>query len=109
MIKIIDEILYPSKITRFTFLLPIHQRKIRPDFQRQHHLLVNYALWGFTITVDQDDKQKTDAYGRMVAKITCSGKNLNAELLENGHAIILKQYCSKSEFASESWTKKFGC
>lgn len=63
----------------------------------------------FTITVDQDDKQKTDAYGRIVAKVTCSGKNLNVELLENGHAVILKQYCSKSEFAFESWAKKFGC
>ena len=62
-----------------------------------------------TITVDQDDKQKMDAYGRMVAKVTCSGKNLNAELLENGYASILKQYCKKSEFASESWAKKFGC
>lgn len=64
---------------------------------------------GSTITVDQDDKQKNDAYGRVVAKVTCSGKNLNAELLENGYAVILKQYCSKSEFAFESWAKKFGC
>ena len=64
---------------------------------------------GSTIIIDQDDKQKIDAYGRMVAKVTCSGKNLNAELLENGHAVILKQYCSKSEFASESWAIKFGC
>ena len=64
---------------------------------------------GSTIIIDQDDKQKTDAYGRMVAKVTCSGKNLNAELLENRQAVILKQYCSKSEFASESWAMKFGC
>lgn len=64
---------------------------------------------GSTVIIDQDDKQRTDAYGRMVAKVTCSGKNLNAELLENRHAVILKQYCSKSEFASESWATKFGC
>lgn len=64
---------------------------------------------GSTIIIDQDDKQRTDAYGRMVAKVTCSGKNLNAELLENRHGVILKQYCSKSEFASESWAMKFGC
>ena len=69
----------------------------------------NLCPVGSTITVDQDDRQKTDAYGRMVAKVTCSGKNLNAELLENEHASILKQYCKKSEFASESWAKKFGC
>jgi len=64
---------------------------------------------GSVITVDQDDKQKTDPYGRMVAKITCSGKNLNSELLENGYARILKKYCSTSEFSSEIWAKKYGC
>ncbi|WP_268542007.1 thermonuclease family protein [Candidatus Nitrosotenuis cloacae] len=62
-----------------------------------------------TITVDQDDKQPYDAYKRLVGKVTCSGKVLNSELLENGHASILTQYCKKSEFASESWAKKFGC
>jgi micrococcal nuclease len=64
---------------------------------------------GSMMTVDQDDGQKVDQYGRMVAKVTCSGKNLNAELLENGYAYILTQYCKKSEFASEPWAKKFGC
>ncbi|WP_268541350.1 thermonuclease family protein [Candidatus Nitrosotenuis cloacae] len=64
---------------------------------------------GSTITIDQDDKQKTDVYGRMIAKITCSGKVLNAELLESGHAVISQQYCKKSEFALESWATKFGC
>ncbi len=62
-----------------------------------------------TITIDQDDKQPYDAYKRLVGKVTCSGKVLNSELLENGHANILTQYCKKSEFATESWAKKFGC
>lgn len=61
------------------------------------------------ITIDQDDKQPYDAYKRLVGKVTCSGKILNSELLENGHASILTQYCKKSEFAGESWAKKFGC
>lgn len=64
---------------------------------------------GSTITIDQDDKQKTDAYGRMLAKVTCSGKVLNEELLDSGHGVILQQYCKESEFASESWATKFGC
>jgi len=64
---------------------------------------------GSTITVDQDDKQPFDKYNRAVGKVTCSGKVLNAELLYNGHANILTQYCAKSEFASESWAKKYGC
>lgn len=61
------------------------------------------------IAIDQDDKQPYDTYNRLVGKVTCSGKVLNSELLENGHANILTQYCKKSEFATESWAKKFGC
>lgn len=64
---------------------------------------------GSTITVDQDDKQPYDKYKRVVGKVTCSDKVLNSELLYNGHANILKQYCSKSEFANEGWAKKYGC
>lgn len=59
--------------------------------------------------VDQDDLQPYDRYDRLVGKVTCSGRVLNSELLENGHAEILTQYCSKSEFSSEPWAKKFGC
>jgi len=64
---------------------------------------------GSTVTVDQDDKQPYDKYERIVAKVFCSDKNLNAELLYNNHAKILKQYCKKSEFAKEDWAKKYGC
>jgi len=64
---------------------------------------------GSIITVDQDDKQPYDKYKRVVGKVTCSGKVLNSELLYNNQASILKQYCSKSEFSSEPWAKKFGC
>lgn len=60
-------------------------------------------------TFDQDDKQPVDQYKRNVGKITCSGKNLNEELLNKGHAVILTQYCPKSEFATEPWATKFGC
>lgn len=64
---------------------------------------------GSTITVDQDDKQPFDKYKRVVGKVTCSGKVLNSELLYNGLANILKQYCSKSEFSGEAWAQKYGC
>ncbi|MGI0011237.1 MAG: thermonuclease family protein, partial [Nitrosopumilaceae archaeon] len=64
---------------------------------------------GSTVTVDQDDKQPTDKYKRIVGKVFCSEKILNAELLYNDHANILTKYCSKSEFANESWAKRFGC
>lgn len=62
-----------------------------------------------TVTVDQDDMQPYDVYDRMLGKVTCNNKTLNAELLYAGHANILTQFCSTSEFSSESWAQDFGC
>ncbi|MGY5149667.1 MAG: thermonuclease family protein [Candidatus Nitrosopumilus sp. bin_68KS] len=62
-----------------------------------------------TVTVDQDDKQPYDAYDRLLGKVTCHDKILNAELLYAGHAEILTQYCPTSEFSDESWAREFGC
>ena len=64
---------------------------------------------GSIITVDQDDKQKKDQFGRILGKVYCSGKILNAELLYAGHAQISKKFCKKSEFATEDWALKYGC
>jgi endonuclease YncB( thermonuclease family) len=64
---------------------------------------------GSTVTVDQDDLQPLDKYQRILGKVICDGKNLNAELLYNGHATILTQYCSTSEFSNEDWAKAYGC
>lgn len=61
------------------------------------------------ILVDQDDLQPVDKYGRVLGKVFCGDKMLNKELLINNHAWILTQYCSTSEFASESWAKSYGC
>ena len=64
---------------------------------------------GSKILVDQDDLQPVDKYGRVLAKLFCEEKILNSELLYNGHANILTQYCSTSEFSGEEWAQKFGC
>ena len=64
---------------------------------------------GSTVIVDQDDLQPFDVHGRMLGKITCSGKVLNSELLENGYANILTGFCKKSEFSSDLWARKYGC
>ena len=64
---------------------------------------------GSIVTVDQDDKQPYDKYDRIVAKVFCGNKMLNEELLLNNHAMILTQYCVKSEYENELWAKKFGC
>lgn len=62
---------------------------------------------GTKALVDEDDGQREGSFGRMVALVYCNGKNLNAELLDKGHANILTRFCSVSEFAGENWTK--GC
>jgi micrococcal nuclease len=64
---------------------------------------------GSKILVDQDDLQPVDVYGRVLAKVTCGNKVLNSELLYNGYANILTQYCSTSEFSGEVWAQKYGC
>jgi len=63
------------------------------------------------VTVDQDDGQLFDVYGRMVAKVTCGNDNkiLNAELLYYDYAEILTEYCDESEFSSEFWAQRYGC
>lgn len=64
---------------------------------------------GSTLLFDQDDKQKNDKFGRVLGKVFCSDKNLNAELLYNNHVKISNEYCSVSEFSGESWAQKYGC
>jgi endonuclease YncB( thermonuclease family) len=64
---------------------------------------------GSTVIVDQDDRQPYDTYGRLLGKVYCDGKLLNSELLYNGHANILTQYCLTSEFSGEAWAQKYGC
>lgn len=64
---------------------------------------------GSRVTVDQDDIQRVDKYKRILGKVICAGKVLNAQLLYNGHAKILTQYCSTSEFANEGWAQEYGC
>jgi len=64
---------------------------------------------GSFITVDQDDRQPFDIYKRILGKVYCGNMVLNSELLDNGNANILTQYCKKSEFAKEDWAQKYGC
>ena len=64
---------------------------------------------GSMITIDQDDLQPVDDYGRILGKVYCENGVINEFLLSNGHANILTQYCSTSEFSGESWAQSYGC
>ena len=37
-----------------------------------------------------------------------STKNFSEEMLNSGFAVILTNFCAHSEFAIESWAKKYG-
>ncbi|MBI4167613.1 MAG: thermonuclease family protein [Candidatus Aenigmarchaeota archaeon] len=69
----------------------------------------NLCPTGSEALVDEDDKQKSGSYGRVVAVVYCDGKNLNELLLENGFGEIYYSYCKTSEFANEKWAKRYGC
>ena len=80
-----------------------------PGFSEATEFTAMLCPVGSTITVDQDDKQPYDPYGRFLGKVFCGGKMLNEELLLNQYAEILTEYCSKSEYANEPWAQKYGC
>jgi endonuclease YncB( thermonuclease family) len=78
-------------------------------FEEARNFVINLCPVGSIALVDQDDYQLYDNYGRMLAVVYCGGKNLNKELLEEGHAVILTQYCDDSEFEDQKWARDYGC
>lgn len=64
---------------------------------------------GSQALVDEDDKQTQGSYGRIIGIVYCNGINLNEAILESEYGWISMNFCSKSEFASEDWAKKYGC
>lgn len=107
--KIIDGDTIDTEQYRIRLALVDTPEKYESGFLAATSFTSNLCPIGSIISIDQDDGQKIDKYGRMVAKVTCSNTNLNEVLLENKHASIVTQYCSISEFSSESWAKRFGC
>jgi micrococcal nuclease len=61
---------------------------------------------GSSVTVDEDHGQTEGSYGRIVAKVTCNGVNLNQAIIEKGYAHLSFTFCDKSEFSGDTWS---GC
>ncbi|MEM2909798.1 MAG: thermonuclease family protein [Nitrososphaerota archaeon] len=95
--------------TRIRLALVNTPEKGEPGYAEAKEFTKRACAVGVSAVADQDDGQPYDRYGRVVAKVTCEGVNLNAALLENGHAKILTVYCSKSEFRTEWWARSYGC
>ncbi|MFH1623205.1 MAG: thermonuclease family protein [Candidatus Aenigmatarchaeota archaeon] len=64
---------------------------------------------GSNAIVDEDDMQVARSHRRVVAVVMCGGANLNEELLKAGHAKIVEDFCTASEFANEKWATSYGC
>ncbi len=66
---------------------------------------------GSKALVDEDDGQKKGSYGRMIGLVYCNDSimSLNQLLIENGHAKILENICTRSEFAGQQWAQNNGC
>lgn len=65
------------------------------------------------VYVDRDDLQERDTTGtRVVAALRCGGRPqpvLNGILLDRGLAVLLTEFCDKSEFGKAEWARKHGC
>jgi endonuclease YncB( thermonuclease family) len=68
----------------------------------------NICPIGSTAMIDVDKGQITDKYNRIIAVVYCNNRNLNAELIINGHATIDEEFCNVSEFKNEDWARE-GC
>src|SRR2546426_1228170 len=77
-----------------------------PGYTEAKQFTAQTCLVGSQALVDEDDGQTGGSYGRMVARVYCRTVNLDAALLSSGHAVLVVDYCSVSEFADEPWT---GC
>jgi micrococcal nuclease len=63
----------------------------------------NLCKVGTKANIQQDEGQPYDVYGRIVALVYCQNKNLNEELVKNNFAVVMTQYCKRSEFAKQEW------
>lgn len=79
------------------------------DYSQARAYIETICPVGSKVLVDEDDGQTQGSYGRIIGKIYCNELNLNEEILEVGHALILPEFCSVSEFAGDSWAQKHGC
>ena len=64
---------------------------------------------GSAALVDQDDLQRTDNYGRMLAVVWCGETRVNEAIIRAGRARLYRRFCRQSEFGPEPWAVALGC
>jgi endonuclease YncB( thermonuclease family) len=83
--------------------------KGKPLYGEAVKFAANVCPNGSPVLVDEDDGQTEGSFDRMIAKVFCGNRVLNAELLNAGLAIIDTRFCETSEFTHEEWAKSNGC
>ncbi|MFY3740901.1 MAG: micrococcal nuclease [Candidatus Nitrosomirales archaeon] len=81
----------------------------QPLYREARQFTASLCPVGSTVLVDQDDGQLEGSFDRMIGKVFCGDKVLNAELLDAGLAEIFQRFCSESEFSNEDWARRYGC
>ena len=81
----------------------------QPLYNQAVQFTANLCSVGETVGIDEDDGQRKGSYDRMIAKVFCDDKILNAELLYADLAVIDQRFCNESEFAKEDWAEQYGC
>lgn len=107
--KVVDGDTIYTKNYQIRLSLTNTPEKNEPRFEEAAAFTSMHCSVGSAITVDQDDLQPYDIYGRMLGKVYCKGGIINEMLLSNGLANILTRYCDTSEFSGEDWAVKYGC
>ncbi len=68
--------------------------------------LTDLCLGSLALTDEDDFQIGDDPFGRILAVVYCDGTNANAAMISSGHADTYYDFCSASEFGSETWA---GC
>ena len=81
----------------------------QPLYREARQFTSSLCPVGTTVLIDEDDGQTEGSFNRMIGKVFCGDKILNAQLLNAGLGKILLRFCSESEFSDEDWAHKYGC
>ena len=78
-------------------------------YSEAKQFISNICPVGSSVIVDEDDKQTSGSFGRIISAVYCNGKNLNEAVLKAGLARISDSFCAFSEFWHTAWAQKYGC
>ncbi|RMF30521.1 MAG: thermonuclease family protein [Candidatus Nitrosothermus koennekii] len=97
---------YNNEIIRIRLALVDTPERYEPLYEEAKEFTAKLCPIGSRVLIDEDDNQLEGSYGRMIAKVYCNDKILNAELVNNALASIDARFCF-SEFAYEEWAKDY--